>query len=357
MGEWKVLACAVALVAVLGVAGCGGQTSANAASGSADNAGTTAQSVLSIQSASESTTAAAAASGETVASAGSGVASSGVFTEAAELVAEAASLANAAGSDSGANANAAGADANAVASADAAAGAASVDAGAATADADASADADSASSQSSASSSADSATSNPATPPQDLIIDELGSTTSSKGYVYYGIRVTNPNDGYSAELPRLQATGQDEDGNILFTDTHTLRDVYPGESIYYGFRVGNGTVPSVVDLELSVGSGNWKQSNAKRDDLYSFDNLVDSGTQNGVNHFTGEITLNSDAADAKKPAVTVIVRDEDGNVIYGVTAFLQSNLVVGVPASFDIEARDLPENASTFDVHAMPWSA
>ena len=285
----------------------------------------------------------------------SNAASGTTFSAAAKLAAE---TANAASSTDAANSGS-GTEPDSDSGTGTAEGSTGADAGAATSQAaSTSAEAaDAAASQSSGSASAESTTDNLATPPQDLVIDELGYTTSSKGYVYYGIRLSNPNDGYSAELPKIQATGRDEDGDTMFADTHTLRDIYPGESVYYGFRVGNGTVPSTVDLDVSVGTGNWKQSNSKRDDLYSFGNLVDSGTQDGVNHFTGEITLNSDIAGAKKPAITVIVRDEDGGMIYGVTAFLQSNLVVGVPTSFDIEARDMPENASTFDVHAMPWSA
>ena len=190
--------------------------------------------------------------------------------------------------------------------------------------------------------------------PQDLILEETGYTVTEQGYVMYGFKLTNPNESYGAYYPVVQITGKTADGKIAFTDNQTMIAICPGESIYYGFQAGNGTAPDTVEFAAKVESRNWKQTDVTREGLYTIGNLSDNGENYGIRTFTGEITLEKEDDTALEPAITLILRDDSGNIVYGYSTFMMSELSVGTPTAFEIAAYGVPEFAN-FEVHATPW--
>ena len=191
--------------------------------------------------------------------------------------------------------------------------------------------------------------------PQPLVIEESGYTVTDQGYVMYGFKLTNPNESFGAQFPTVQITGKSADGKIIFSDDQVLMKIYPGESITFGTQAGNGTAPDVVEFTAKVDSKNWKKTDAKREGLYTLENLSANGSNYGMSSYTGEITLNKEDKEATKPAITLIVRDESGAIIYGYTTYQMSELSVGVPTPFEITAFGVPETAATFEVSATPW--
>ena len=206
-----------------------------------------------------------------------------------------------------------------------------------------------------ASGSASASTAAQSSEPQPLVIEESGYTVTDQGYVMYGFKLTNPNESFGAQFPTVQITGKSADGKIIFSDDQVLMKIYPGESIVYGFQAGNGTAPDAVEFTAKVDSKNWKKTDAKREGLYTLENLSANGSNYGMSSYTGEITLNKEDKEATKPAITLIVRDESGTIIYGYTTYQMSELSVGVPTPFEITAFGVPETAATFEVSATPW--
>ena len=98
-----------------------------------------------------------------------------------------------------------------------------------------------------------------------------------------------------------------------------------------------------------------EKTDAKREGLYTLENLNANGSNYGMSSYTGEITLNKEGKEATKPAITLIVRDESGAIVYGYTTYLMSELSVGVPTPFEITAFGVPDTAATFEVSATPW--
>jgi len=193
-----------------------------------------------------------------------------------------------------------------------------------------------------------------ASEPVDLILDEAGYSVGSSGFVYYGFKLTNPNSGHKAQFPAVTITGKAADGSIVFSDEQIMMDIFPGESIVYGFQAGNGTAPETVDFSVSVGKSNWNKTDEIRSDLYTVTNTSEVEGDYGNVNYTGEITLNKEFEAAEQPAITLILRDDAGKIIYGTTTFLMSELSVGQAKAFDISGYDLPAHTS-YEITATPW--
>lgn len=191
--------------------------------------------------------------------------------------------------------------------------------------------------------------------PQPLVIEESGYTVTDHGYVMYGFKLTNPNKNFGALFPTVQITGKSADGKVIFSDDQVLMQIYPGESITYGTQAGNGTAPDKVEFTAKVNSKNWKNTDAKREGLYTLENLNANGSNYGMSSYTGEITLNKEDEEATKPAITLIMRDKSGAIVYGYTTYLMSELSVGVPTAFEVNAYEVPDSAVSFEVSATPW--
>ena len=212
-----------------------------------------------------------------------------------------------------------------------------------------------ASSGSEASGSASASAAAQSSDPQPLVIEESGYTVTDQGYVMYGFKLTNPNENFGAQFPKVQITGKSADGKVVFSDEQVLGSIYPGETITYGSQAGNGNAPDTVEFTAKVDNRNWKQTDAKREGLYTLENLSDNGSNYGIESYTGEITLNKEDKAATKPAITLILRDESRAIVYGYTTYQTSELSVGEKTPFEIRAYGIPDTARYFEISATPW--
>lgn len=76
---------------------------------------------------------------------------------------------------------------------------------------------------------------------------------------------------------------------------------------------------------------------------------------------TGEITLLNDSEidghPTSSPMLVAIFRDEEGNIISGISNFYDSDLVLDEAAPFEISGigGGVPDSYSSFEVYANPW--
>ncbi len=190
--------------------------------------------------------------------------------------------------------------------------------------------------------------------PTNLTLDETGYSVTSSGYVKYGFKMSNPNNNYMAQYPVISITGKAADGSIIFADKQTMMKIYSGETISYGGQAGNGTPPTTVEFTISVDDRNWKKTTDTRSDLYTISapNVVVG--QYGNTSFTGQIALNKEDDSATKPAVTVLLRDGAGKIVYGQTTYVSTALSVGAPQAFELSIYKPPEYAN-YEISATPW--
>lgn len=191
--------------------------------------------------------------------------------------------------------------------------------------------------------------------PQDLVITESGWSVDDQGYVHYGVGVQNPNMDKEADLPSFTITGKAEDGSIVFSDTQTLLFIAPGETVYYGFQAGNGTAPATV--EFAIADCTFADCEPFEEDVFTVSNTSEVVSQYGTVSYTGELTMNADTSANPdmfdQTAVTAILRNADGAIVYGMSTFV-STPAQDATSPFEIPAYNVPEHAS-FEVYAQLW--
>ena len=195
------------------------------------------------------------------------------------------------------------------------------------------------------------------TEPKELEIVESGWSISDQGYVMYGIGIKNPNADKEADLPSFTITGKKQDGSIVFNDQQTLFVIAPNETVYYGFQAGNGTAPDTV--EFAIDDCSFSDCGTPDSETFTITNTSEVPGDFGMSSYTGEATLNLDLSGSSSPelleqtAVTVILRDAEGQIVYGMSTFVNTP-DQGESVPFEVSAHSVPEHAS-YELYAQLW--
>ena len=170
-------------------------------------------------------------------------------------------------------------------------------------------------------SSADASPASPAEAPV-LRVAESGWTADSGGYIHYGISLANDGERTRIDFPEFRITGRDGEGSVVFTSTMALGSIMPGETLSYGGIAGDGSAVSTVEFEAVEPAGyqlSGAQGSAARFEATDV-RAVDDGY--GSLKAVGELRL-ADAGSGPTPweysmvLVSVILRDEQGAIVYG----------------------------------------
>lgn len=193
----------------------------------------------------------------------------------------------------------------------------------------------------------------PAATVADLEIVESGWSSDSQGYVYYAFALKNPND-FVVDLPGVKITGRGEDGQVLFSEEQYLYVVGAGETNYFGSLVGGGEPPTTVEFEPLPVEG-YQVGLTGSEVSFSVSNVSASLGHGGMTSFTGDVITVSDDGRGigSDVALTVVLRDESGQIIYGATAYV-TRPSMGKTTSFEIEQYGVPDYA-TYEVYAQAW--
>ena len=183
--------------------------------------------------------------------------------------------------------------------------------------------------------------------------DDYGS------YVYVGVGWTNPNESYEIQYPEVTVTGYDADGTVTFTETQTMNSLMPGETQYFGFMAGEGADTETVEFSVpALEDYCYIETDEQAQEYYTISNTSESADEYGGMRFTGEITYETEAIDEfgdeyTEAWVSVILRDADGNIIYGNSDFAELGSV-GETSAFELDEGELPEYDS-YEIYAIPW--
>ena len=188
----------------------------------------------------------------------------------------------------------------------------------------------------------------------DPEILESGYYIDEYGYVYYAVCWQNPNEGYAIEYPELTITGRDANGAVTFVDSEYMDYILPGEVQYFaGLGGGESSTVSVEFSVAQVDDYSFIETTETAEDWYTISNtnVIDDGYGDVV--FTGEITTDVELEDVTEAWVSVILRDEDGNIMYGSHTIVDL-AAEGESAAFEIDTYDLYDYA-TYEIYAIPW--
>ena len=185
-----------------------------------------------------------------------------------------------------------------------------------------------------------------------LVITEFGWSPTNNGYAYFAFGLRNNSDDTAVQYPAVMLVGRDKAGNILFTSEEVLNRIEPGETQYHGFVCGNGTKkPASIDIEVEDPDG-FGYISPREVSTFSFGSTHDTTNSYGETTFAGEVTYNGSESKTDA-AITLVLRDKRGNIIYGDTTFVDG-LKNGQPKAFDMTEYDLPDYAS-YELYGKCW--
>lgn len=188
--------------------------------------------------------------------------------------------------------------------------------------------------------------------PKPLTIDEQGWSADKNGYVNVGFSVTNPNESFEADMVTVTVTGKSADGTIVFNDeVGNIRAIFPAETVYCGYSVGNGTTPDSV--EVSIAEPTWNAAEPLSSDVFTISNVAEIPNETALmTSFTGELTANTDidTTQIHQASIDVITRDDNGAINYGANLWVDIP-EQGVATPFEISDFDVPQH-TTFEIYA-----
>lgn len=191
---------------------------------------------------------------------------------------------------------------------------------------------------------------------QQPIISDSGwySSQTSFGdmYVYYGVKINNPNVSKTMSFPTLTITAKDENGTILSSENQVFFNIMPGDTISYGGFISCSAAPQTVEFGVSCSDfENTTENSDPYTSDFSFSNVSEVPGNYDRTKVTGEITNNfNDNVDMA--AVTILYKN-NGAIVSGYTSFVD-NLVTGQTIPFELEPYDVPEHTE-IEISAQTW--
>ena len=145
------------------------------------------------------------------------------------------------------------------------------------------------------------------------------------GYIYYSIKIENPNSEVVAEYPSFRIVARDADGNVLGTEEQTLSEIYPGSTAGFAFLgPETSSEPDTVEFELIESDDLWiAESDAVYPGFIELSTVNVNATQDelGGMSYSGEI-VNTNEFDIDSAAVCILFKDADGKMIGGDSTFV-----------------------------------
>ena len=190
---------------------------------------------------------------------------------------------------------------------------------------------------------------------KDLIIAESGWSAGSSGYVHYGIRIQNPNQGHAAQYPVINITQKDAEGNVIASDKQTLFFILPGTEVAWGGQAGNGTAPATVEFSVTVNDSNgWLEVPDGFEPYNPMEavSVTETTTSIGTSNFAGEVKNNM--PDQSNAQISVLLRNDAGEIVGGFGGFA-SNIPSGGTMAYEVSGYQAIPHTS-ISAYAMPWS-
>ena len=185
-----------------------------------------------------------------------------------------------------------------------------------------------------------------------LKIIETGWSMDSQGYVHYACGLLDTSDDTLVELPGVQIVGYAADGNVLFTDELGPSVCLPGDTTYVtSLSDCGGTLPDRVEFTLKANVATRLRQVTDPVTFSASTVNVRKGDYGAVT-FTGtydirgsQESLDGLSSYANSTRITLILRDEAGNIVYGTNTY-QYTLAIGENQPFSIRSTDLPTFAT-----------
>lgn len=153
-----------------------------------------------------------------------------------------------------------------------------------------------------------------------LEVKEFGYSMNGE-YLYYSVKIYNPNNDKAVEFPKFRVTARNEAGEVLATQEQTLSIIYPlQEFVFASQAFDTDEIPTKVDIEI-IEPDDYNIKKVSSLDNPEYIPLKAVSTALRSDSVTGEIQNDNDY-DLDMAVVTVVFRDEVGNMIGGTSTYI-----------------------------------
>lgn len=189
----------------------------------------------------------------------------------------------------------------------------------------------------------------------ELEIVESGWSVDGQGYVHYAFGLRN-NGEVQAITPGVIITGRDADGRVLFSQEQYISAVPAGKTVFFGTLAGDGTAPAAVEFAPLPLEDYQVGTSADTSSSFSVIDARPVSDGLGGTKFVGEVTtehMGSERGGMGDVALTVVLRDESGTIVYGDTGYATMP-AEGESTAFEVLTHGAPEY-DTYEVYAQAW--
>lgn len=180
---------------------------------------------------------------------------------------------------------------------------------------------------------------------ESLKIVESGWTGGEDGYIGYALTLENVSDDLIIEYPEVVITGRDAAGSVVFSSSQVMSVIFPNSTMTFSCTAGDGTVPEAVEFSLARPRDYQVSVGAGEPTGYKVHNVASRRDSYGTLTVSGEIEKVSEG-DEPLPGgdvwLSVVLRDEEGNIISGENSFAGSPSV-GKCMPFSMQIHDCPQ--------------
>jgi eukaryotic-like serine/threonine-protein kinase len=184
---------------------------------------------------------------------------------------------------------------------------------------------------------------------------ELGETywaMDDFGNLSFVFELKNTSSNTKVLAPQVTITARNAAGEILLSQQSGVMYVYAGQSAWYSGSYMISEEPASVDFAIDplITMSGGKAA------TYAVDNIHIASDTSWSTTITGDITCTAAGdTDPIQAALTLVFRDEDGNIVGGTFGVVTSP-AEGQSSSFSINVYDdLPEDYASYEVYAQVW--
>ncbi len=185
---------------------------------------------------------------------------------------------------------------------------------------------------------------------KDIEITESGWFLKNKKYVYYYVKLHNPNEKIAVEFPSFRITARDSNGGLLGTEDQVLGIIYPGQDLVFGGQAFSvDEKPNKVEFEMLKVDDDDMKSVSLLDVSEPLDVINVSVKSNKI---LGEIKNTTDK-DYDTVYVIVLCKNAAGEVVDVEDTFADS-VTAGstTPFSMSFDGKD---KADSVECYAYEW--
>lgn len=188
-----------------------------------------------------------------------------------------------------------------------------------------------------------------------VTVREAGFQVKNGKWLYYSFVAHNNLNDKAIKYPEFKIVVRDAEGSLISSDSQVLNTVYPGQDVMYGGMGSKveGEEPASIEIEFVEPGDDWHIVDPSKTDYPGYIPIeVDSARLKKGGNIVGEFT-NPNTFDIDRVAVTVLFRDNDGNLLSGDTTFV-NGVKAGKSTAFEIRV-DEDLATENYEVFVQPW--